>query len=129
MHMRQQKWVGVVIVLLAGALAIEVSGIYKLKVGFWTCESRSGVVIARGIVSNIADKALGEVRANLRVFGAGLKMASNSALILDRNLKPGEVSAFNISVRTNFEQATRCELWFRNPSVIQIPTYLPSPRR
>lgn len=127
--MRQLKWIIVGFMALASALAIEVSGVYKLKVSMWTCESRSGVVIARGTVANITRKTLSEVRANLRVFGSGLKMASNSALIIDRVLRPGEVSNFSVSVRTNFDQATRCELWFRNPSVIQIPTYVPDPRR
>lgn len=129
MHMRQLKWVIVGFMALGCALAIEVSGVYKLKVSMWTCESRSGVVIARGSVANITRKTLNEIRANLRVFGSGLKMASNSAIILDRSLRPGEVSSFSVSVKTNFAQATRCELWFRNPTVIQIPSYVPDPRR
>ena len=129
MHMRQLKWVIVAFMALAGSLALEVNGLYKLKVSMWTCESRSGVVIARGSVANITRKTLSEIRANLRVFGSGLKMASNSAFILDRTLRPGEISSFSVSVKTNFSQATRCELWFPNPNVIQIATYVPDPRR
>jgi hypothetical protein len=127
--MRRFRWVFAGLVALAGALAIEVSGTYKLKVVFWSCTARSGIVLARGTVTNLSNKPLSEIRANLRVFGSGLKMASNSALIMDRSLRPGEASVFNVSVRTNFEQTTRCELWFRNPAVIQIPTLVPTPRR
>jgi len=71
---------------------------------------------------------MANLRANVRIIGRGLRMASNSALIKDRYLQPGEISTFEVRVRSNFEANGRCELWFRNAQAPQIPTQVPDPK-
>lgn len=68
------------------------------------------------------------MRVNARIIGPGLRMATNSAPLQDRNLLPGESARFELRIRTNFDTVSRCELWFRNPKVIQIATLVPNPR-
>ncbi len=114
--------------LIMAGLALAQTSPYRLRVLSWSCQSFSRGVLIQGTVRNISPRPLQDLRVNARVIGPGLRMATNSAALQDRNLLPGESVRFELRVRTNFDSVSRCELWFRNPRVIQIPTLVPSPR-
>ncbi len=114
--------------LTIGAMVAGQSGAYRLRVVSWSCKTFARGVLVQGTVKNISSRPLQELRANVRVIGPGLRMASNSTALQDRTLMPGEATHFEVRVRTGFDSVNRCELWFRNPRVIQIATLVPSPR-
>ncbi|GIW24660.1 hypothetical protein [Meiothermus sp.] len=118
----------VLLALVLGSLALGQSSTYRLQVLSWSCKAFARGVLVQGTVKNISARPLQDLRASVRVIGPGLRMASNSAVLQDRNLMPGERALFEVRVRTGFDSLNRCELWFRNPRVIQIATLVPSPR-
>lgn len=116
------------LILAIGGMVLGQSGVYRLRVVSWNCKAFSRGVLVQGTVRNISTRPLTDLRASVRVVGPGLRMASNSAALQDRSLMPGEVAFFEVRIRTNFDQVNRCELWFRNPRVVQIATLVPQPR-
>lgn len=122
------KYLYAILLVLTLGLTEAQSGVYRLKVMSWRCQVLSRGAIVTGNVVNISSRPMTDLRANVRVTGRGLRMVSTSALIKDRYLQPGEVSTFEIRMRTNFEPNGRCELWFRNAQAIQIPTQVPNPK-
>ncbi|MBO1435839.1 hypothetical protein [Meiothermus sp. CFH 77666] len=114
--------------LAVGGMVLGQSSAYRLRVVSWSCKAFSRGVLVQGTVRNISPRPLQDLRASVRVIGPGLRMATNSAALQDRNLMPGEVALFEVRVRTGFDSVNRCELWFRNPRVVQIATLVPNPR-
>lgn len=114
--------------LAIGGMVLGQSGIYRLRVVSWSCKAFSRGVLVQGTVKNISSRPLSDLRASVRVIGPGLRMASNSAVLQDRNLMPGELASFEVRIRATFDSVNRCELWFRNPRVVQIATLVPNPR-
>lgn len=115
-------------VLTMVGLVVGQSSVYRLRVVSWSCKAFARGVLVQGMVKNISSRPLQDLRASVRVIGPGLRMASNSAALQDRNLMPREVAPFEVRIRTGFESVNRCELWFRNPRVVQIATLVPNPR-
>ncbi len=116
------------LLLTVGGMVMGQSGAYRLRVVSSSCKSFPNGVLVQGVVKNISSRPLSDLRASVRVVGPGLRMVSNSAALLDRRLTPGKVASFEVRVRTSFNSVRRCELWFRNPRVAQIPTLVPRPR-
>jgi len=114
--------------LAIGGMVLGQSGIYRLRVVSWSCKEFSRGVLVQGTVKNISSGSLSDLRASVRVIGPGLRMASNSAVLQDRNLMPSELASFEVRIRATFDSVNRCELWFRNPRVVQIATLVPNPR-
>ncbi len=114
--------------LAIGSMALGQSSVYRLRVVSWSCKAFARGVLVQGSVKNISSRPIADLRASVRVVGPGLRMAANSAALQDRNLTPGEVAFFEVRIRTVFDSVNRCELWFRNPRVIQIATLVPNPR-
>ncbi|GEM82322.1 MAG: hypothetical protein KatS3mg074_326 [Meiothermus sp.] len=116
------------LVLTTFGLVAGQSSVYRLRVVSWSCKAFARGVLVQGTVKNISSRPLQDLRASVRVIGPGLRMASNSTALQDRNLMPGEVAPFEVRIRTGFDSVNRCELWFRNPRVVQIASLVPSPR-
>lgn len=112
---------------MAGLVMAQTSP-YRLRVLSWSCQSFSRGVLIKGTVRNISSRPLQDLRVSARVIGSGLRLATNSVPLQDRNLTPGETARFELRIHTNFDTVSRCELWFRNPRVVQIATLVPSPR-
>lgn len=123
--MKKYFWMGLMVMASAG-LAAQ-SG-YQLRVLSWSCFVFENATIVRGTVKNIGPSSLSNLRVNARVMGKGLRVASNSALVNNRRLRPGEVTGFSVKVMTNFDSKKRCELGFRNPVLVQIAALIPNPR-
>jgi hypothetical protein len=101
---------------------------YKLEVLTWSCTQTGGWIVAQGVVRNISNQTLSGLRAHLRVIGSGRRLlGTNSSPIGERFLLSGQQSPFRVEVRSR--GVGDCDLWFRNASVIQIPTKVPQPRR
>mgnify|MGYP005851786753 CR=1 FL=1 len=114
--------------LVVAGLAVAQTSPYRLRVLSWSCHSFSRGVLIQGTVRNISTRPLQDLRVSAKVIGPGLRMATNSAPLQDRNLLPGESARFELRVHTNFDTVSRCELWFRNPKVIRIAALVPKPR-
>ncbi|WP_299429548.1 FxLYD domain-containing protein [uncultured Meiothermus sp.] len=114
--------------LAIASMALGQSGVYRLRVVSWSCKAFSRGVLVQGVVKNISSRPITDLRASVRVIGPGLRMATNASQLADRSLGPGERAPFEVRIRTNFDSVNRCELWFRNPRVVQIATLVPSPR-
>lgn len=72
--------------------------VYKLRASEWSCApGASGVMIARGTAVNRSGQTLKNVRLNL----------------------------FEVRIRPTQSQGTQCQLWFRSPDTVQIPTQVP----
>lgn len=109
--------------------------VYKLRVTEWSCTPSAGVMIARGTVVNQSGQTLNNVRVNLRVVDKVVTTVSgvpnrkvygtNSAPIAVRSLANGASSRFEVRVRPAQLQGTQCQLWFRSPDIVQIPTRVP----
>ncbi|MCX7601002.1 MAG: hypothetical protein N2Z75_03555 [Meiothermus sp.] len=123
-----KRWLILLVALAIGSMMAGQSSGYRLRVVSWSCKAFARGVLVQGTVRNISARPLQDLRANVWVVGPGLRMASNSAPLKDRNLMPGEVAHFEVRVRTSFDSVNRCELWFRNARVIQIATLVPNPR-
>ncbi|RDI95480.1 hypothetical protein DV704_06240 [Meiothermus sp. QL-1] len=121
------------IVLLSLGFGLA-QGAYKLRVTSWSCTYTGGAWVAQGVVENTAGRTLQGIRVHLRVVEGGLDRlggvspqqvyGTNSAPIARGSLPPGESSRFSVRVPTSRREAA-CQIWFRNPSVVQIPTQVP----
>ena len=98
---------------------------YKLYVTQYTCSrTNTGQMIAVGLVRNQSGKTLRDVRINLRVVdGTGKVYATNSAFISNRRMANGAVTRFSVTARTS-QRGLQCQIWFRNPEVVRIPTLI-----
>jgi hypothetical protein len=114
--------------LVICGIAVAQPSSYRLKVLSWSCQTFSRGVLVRGTVRNISSRPMQDLRVNARIVGPGLRVATHSVSLPDRNLLPGESARFELRVRTNFDTVSRCELWFRNPREIRIATLVPKPR-
>ncbi len=109
--------------------------VYKLRVTEWSCTPSAGVMIARGTVVNQSGQTLNNVRVNLRVVDKVVTTVSgvpnrkvygtNSAPIAVRSLANGASSRFEVRVRPTQSQGVQCQIWFRSPDIVQIPTRVP----
>lgn len=115
-------------VMLMAVSGIAAQGPYHLKVLYWSCQLSPRGALVRGTVMNIGAQPIANLRASARVIGKGLRVATNSALVHDRNLRPGQTTSFRVRVPTYFDRERRCELGFRNPVVIEIASLIPDPR-
>jgi hypothetical protein len=120
-------------------LAQAQDAVYKLRVTEWGCEpGANGVVVARGTVVNQSGRTLRDVRVNLRVVDQSVEVVNgvsndkvygtNSAPIAVSSLANGASSRFEVQVRPSSSEAIRCQIWFRNSYVAQIPTLVPKQR-
>ncbi|HEU4741008.1 MAG TPA: FxLYD domain-containing protein [Meiothermus sp.] len=99
---------------------------YKLRVIHWSCIVTDGKATVRGMVQNQSRATLSNIRVNLRVLGPNnVVLGTNSALIENRRLAGGASSLFSASARLRRGTVARCQIWFRNPEVVQIPTLVP----
>ncbi|MCS7058230.1 MAG: hypothetical protein NZ849_07515 [Meiothermus sp.] len=108
--------------------------VYKLRVRSWSCAYVGGAVVAQGVVENISKSRVQGLRVHLRLVEKGLQGVKgvssnrvygvNSAPIARPSLAPGEASPFSVRVPTR-QREFSCQLWFRNASVVQIPTLVP----
>ncbi|MDX2006714.1 MAG: FxLYD domain-containing protein [Meiothermus sp.] len=98
---------------------------YKLYVTQWTCSrDAAGRMIAVGLVRNQSGGILRDVRVNLRLVDrAGNVYATNSAFISNRRLVNGSSTRFSVTARTS-RTGLQCQIWFRNPEVVRIPTLI-----
>ncbi|RDI95700.1 hypothetical protein DV704_05335 [Meiothermus sp. QL-1] len=115
-------------VLLAAGIALGQPEAYRLRVLAWSCKAFPRGVLVQGMVLNTGSRPISDLRANVRVVGPGLRIATHSAPLADRNLMPGERAFFEVRVPTPFAGLNRCELWFRNPRLVRIPALIPTPR-
>jgi hypothetical protein len=111
-------------ILLIG-LGFAQAQTYKLYVSQWTCtRAASGGMIAVGLVRNQSGQTLRDVRINLRLVDRnGAAVATNSAFISNRRLSNGAVTRFTVTARTA-RRDVQCQIWFRNPEVVRIPTLI-----
>lgn len=123
-----KRFLVLVVALISSGMVAGQSSPHRLRVLSWSCQAFPRGVLIQGTVRNISSRPLQDLRVNARIIGPGLRMATNSAPLQDRNLLPGESARFELRIRTNFDTVSRCELWFRNPKVIQIATLVPNPR-
>ena len=120
--------IALLLVISLGVVSAQ-GTVYKLKVTGWTCAKRTnGSSLAAGQVLNQSGKTLKNIRVNLRVKDdAKVLRGANSAYIAVRSLANGASSSFRVAVKPS-ASASKCEIWFRNPDVIQIPTLVPAPK-
>lgn len=109
------------------SLALAQAEPYKLRVQEWSCKREGRTVVAEGVVLNLTQSILKDVRANLQVT-IGAQVVSNSAFISLRSLGSGKSSVFRVVVPKPAVGSFSCKLWFRNPQAIQIPSLVPQPR-
>lgn len=113
--------------IVMASLALAQAEPYKLKVQEWSCKREGRSVVAEGVVLNLTQDTLKDIRANLQV-AVGAQVSSNSALIGVRSLGGGKSSPFRVVVPKPAVGSFSCKLWFRNPQAIQIPSLVPLPR-
>ncbi len=122
------------IALLAGLA--QAQGAYKLRVSEWSCAlTAGGVMVAKGTVINQSGQTLNNVRINLRVTDKQVTTVNgvpnrrvygtNSAPIAVRSLANGASSRFEVQVKLTQSQNVQCQIWFRSPDIVQIPTRVP----
>ncbi len=121
-------------VLMGMALAQGMT--YKLKVSEWSCHVVRGELVAQGSVLNQSGGMLPAVRVNLRVVDTVVSRVNgvanrvvrgtNSAFITVRRLANGASSPFVVRVRPSTLRQVTCQIWFRSPDSVQIPTRVPS---
>ncbi|GIW30897.1 MAG: hypothetical protein KatS3mg071_1071 [Meiothermus sp.] len=109
--------------------------LYKLRVTEWSCTPSAGAMVARGTVVNQSGQTLNNVRVNLRVVDKVVTTVNgvpnrkvygtNSAPIAVRSLANGASSRFEVRVRPTQSQGVQCQIWFRSPDIVQIPTRVP----
>lgn len=95
-------------------------------------------MVAYGTVVNQSGMLLRAVRVNLRVVDRAVSRVNgvpnrrvrgtNSAYIQVRRLANGASSSFVVRVRPSTVRGVACQIWFRNPDIVQIPTRVPDPR-
>ncbi|GIW24659.1 hypothetical protein [Meiothermus sp.] len=110
--------------------------VYKLRVSEWSCAlNASGVMVAKGTVVNQSGQTLNNVRINLRVTDKAVTTVNgvpnrrvygtNSAPIAMPRLAHGASSRFEVRVKPTQTQNVQCQIWFRSPDMVQIPTRVP----
>ncbi|GIW35506.1 hypothetical protein [Meiothermus sp.] len=110
--------------------------VYKLRVSEWSCAlNTSGAMVARGTVVNQSGQTLNNVRINLRVTDKEVTTVNgvpnrrvygtNSAPIAVRSLANGASSRFEVQVKPSQTRNVQCQIWFRSPDMVQIPTRVP----
>jgi hypothetical protein len=110
--------------------------VYKLRVTEWSCTlAANGVMVAKGTVVNQSGQTLNNVRVNLRVVDKTVTTVNkvpnqrvygtNSAPIVVRSLANGASSRFEVQVKPSQSRNTQCQIWFRSPDIVQIPTQVP----
>ena len=110
--------------------------VYKLRVSDWSCAlNASGAMVAKGTVVNQSGQTLNNVRINLRVTDKEVTTvngvpnrrvyATNSAPIAVRSLANGVSSRFEVQVKPTQSRNIQCQIWFRSPDMVQIPTRVP----
>jgi len=92
-------------------------------------------MVARGAVINQSGRTLNNVRVNLRVVDSNVTTVdgvpnrrvygTNSAPIAVRYLANAASSRFEVRVKPTRSQGVQCQIWFRSPGIIQIPTLVP----
>ena len=126
-------WLGLLFVF---GLALAQSTMYKLRVSEWSCgPGPGGEMVARGAVINQSGRTLNNVRVNLRVVDSNVTTVdgvpnrrvygTNSAPIAVRYLANAASSRFEVRVKPTRSQGVQCQIWFRSPGIIQIPTLVP----
>ncbi|WP_337868800.1 hypothetical protein [Meiothermus sp.] len=128
------------VVVLMGLLLIglvQAQGtVYKLRVSEWSCAvNASGMMVAKGTVVNQSGQTLNNVRINLRVADKQVTTVNgvpnrrvygtNSAPIAVRSLANGARSRFEVQVKPSQSRNVQCQIWFRSPDIVQIPTRVP----
>lgn len=123
-----------VISLVFGLGLASAQEVYKLRVRSWSCTYAGGAMVAQGVVENISKSRIQGLRVHFRLVEKGLQgvegvpssrtHGTNSAPVARSSLAPGETSPFSVRVPTS-RRDLACQLWFRNPSVVQIPTQVP----
>ncbi|MCX7602074.1 MAG: hypothetical protein N2Z75_09065, partial [Meiothermus sp.] len=88
-----------------------------------------------GTVVNVSGQTLNNVRINLRVTDKQVTTVNgvpnrrvygtNSAPIAVRSLASGASSRFEVQVKPTQGRNLQCQIWFRNPDTVQIPTLVP----
>lgn len=86
------------LLLTIGGMVIGQASAYRLRVVSWSCKAFAKGVLVQGVVKNISSRPLTDLRASVRVIGPGLRMASNTAVLKNRRLTPGEVASFEVRV-------------------------------
>lgn len=110
--------------------------VYKLRVSEWSCAiNASGMMVAKGTVVNQSGQTLNNVRINLRVADKQVTTVNgvpnrrvygtNSAPIAVRSLANGARSRFEVQVKPSQSRNVQCQIWFRSPDIVQIPTRVP----
>lgn len=123
------------LVLLTGLVQAQ-GTVYKLRVSEWNCAlNASGMMVARGTVINQSGQTLNNVRINLRVADKQITTVNgvpnrrvygtNSAPIVVRSLANGASSRFEVQLKPTQSRNVQCQIWFRSPDIVQIPTRVP----
>lgn len=123
------------LLLMAGLVQAQ-GTVYKLRVSEWSCAlNASGAMVAKGTVINRSGQTLNNVRINLRVTDKQVTTVNgvpnrrvygtNSAPIAVRSLANGASSRFEVRVKPTQTSNVQCQIWFRSPDIVQIPTRVP----
>ncbi len=123
------------LLLMAGLVQAQ-GTVYKLRVSEWSCAlNASGAMVAKGTVVNQSGQTLNNVRINLRVTDKQVTTVNgvpnrrvygtNSAPIAVRSLANGASSRFEVQVKPAQTSNVQCQIWFRSPDIVQIPTRVP----
>ncbi len=123
------------LLLMAGLVQAQ-GTVYKLRVSEWSCAlNASGAMVAKGTVINQSGQTLNNVRINLRVTDKQVTTVNgvpnrrvygtNSAPIAVRSLANGASSRFEVQVKPTQTGNVQCQIWFRSPDMVQIPTRVP----
>jgi hypothetical protein len=110
--------------------------VYKLRVTEWSCTTNpDGMMVAKGMVVNQSGQTLKNLRINLRVADKQVTTVNgvpnrrvygtNSAPIAVRSLANGASSRFEVQVKPSQSRNVQCQIWFRSPDIVQIPTRVP----
>ncbi|MBB6099385.1 hypothetical protein HNR42_002826 [Deinobacterium chartae] len=120
---------GVLLATVLGQTAVAAAPVYKLNVSSWRCQVTGSGVTATGTVRNVGNRAIADLRANLVVLRADQTVIGTTSMSLPiRYLAVGRSSAFQVQMplgRNKLNGFKGCRVWFRNASVVQIPTTLP----
>ncbi|GEM82321.1 MAG: hypothetical protein KatS3mg074_325 [Meiothermus sp.] len=122
--------------MLSTGLGQAQGTVYKLRVSEWSCAlNASGAMVARGTVVNQSGQTLNNIRINLRITDKEVTTVNgvpnrrvygtNSAPIAVRSLANGASSRFEVQVKPSQTRNVQCQIWFRSPDMVQIPTRVP----
>lgn len=122
--------------LALGMGLVQAQYTYKLRVSEWSCTlNAGGVMVAEGTVINQSGQTLSNIRINLRVTDKEVTMVNgvpnrrvygtNSAPIAVHTLANKASSRFEVQVKPTQSRNVQCQIWFRSPDMVQIPTRVP----